>query len=96
MTEDQLLQQEIKDSEVWLSREKEESTYKRDLQKRIELINWVLENMKSPRKWPRGIRKGHFHEWYKELSPEEDTLKKWFDSKKTEIGKNICPNSFHR
>ena len=36
------------------------------------------------RKWPRGIRKGHFHEWYKELSPEEDTLKKWLDSKKTE------------
>jgi uncharacterized protein YeaO (DUF488 family) len=24
------------------------------------------------RKWPRGIRKGHFDEWYKELSPEED------------------------
>lgn len=20
------------------------------------------------RKWPRGIRKGHFHEWHKELS----------------------------
>ena len=48
MTVDQLLQQEIKDSEVWLSREKDESTYKRDLQKRIELINWVLENMKNP------------------------------------------------
>jgi uncharacterized protein YeaO (DUF488 family) len=37
------------------------------------------------RKWPRGIRKGHFHEWYKELSPEEDTLKEWLDSKKTEV-----------
>jgi len=48
MTVDQLLQQEIKDSEVWISREKDESTYKRDLQKRIELINWVLENMKNP------------------------------------------------
>ena len=32
----------------WLNREKEESTYKRDLQKRIELINWVLINMKNP------------------------------------------------
>ena len=42
MTLDQILLQEIKDSEVWLSREKEESTYKRDLKKRIELINWVL------------------------------------------------------
>ena len=26
----------------------DESTYKRDLQKRIELINWVLEAMKNP------------------------------------------------
>jgi hypothetical protein len=26
----------------------DESTYKRDLVKRIELINWVLENMKNP------------------------------------------------
>jgi hypothetical protein len=31
MTLDQILQQEIKDSELWLSREKEESIYKRDL-----------------------------------------------------------------
>lgn len=48
MTVDQMLEQEIKDSELWLSREKDESTYKRDLSKRIELINWVLENMKRP------------------------------------------------
>ena len=48
MTLVQILQQEIKDSELWLSREKEESTYKRDLKKRIELINWVLQNMKNP------------------------------------------------
>ena len=47
MIVDQILLQEIKDSEVWLSREKDESTYKRDLKKRIELINWVLENMKN-------------------------------------------------
>ena len=48
MTLKQILQQEIKDTKTWLSREKEESTYKRDLEKRIELINWVLENMKNP------------------------------------------------
>jgi hypothetical protein len=48
MTVDQVLQQEIKDTEVWLTREKDESIYKRDLQKRIELINWVLDNMKNP------------------------------------------------
>ncbi len=48
MTVDQILQQEIKDSEIWLSRTQEDSTYKRDLKKRIELINWVLQNMKNP------------------------------------------------
>lgn len=48
MTVDQIPQQEIRDSELWLSREKDESTYKRDLKKRIELINWVLQNMKNP------------------------------------------------
>jgi hypothetical protein len=47
MTVDQMLPQEIEDTEVWISREKDESTYKRDLKKRIELINWVLENMKN-------------------------------------------------
>ena len=48
MTVDQILQQEINDSELWLSRTREQSTYKRDLKKRIELINWVLGNMKNP------------------------------------------------
>ncbi len=48
MTIDQILLQDIKESELWLSRTHEESTYKRDLKKRIELINWVLENMKNP------------------------------------------------
>ena len=48
MTINQILQQEIKDSELWLSRTYEDSTYKRDLKKRIELINWVLGNMKNP------------------------------------------------
>jgi hypothetical protein len=45
MTVDQILQQEINDAQVWLARENEESTYKRDLKKRIELINWILENI---------------------------------------------------
>jgi hypothetical protein len=43
-----VLQKEIEQSRLWLSREHEESTYKRDLAKRVELINWVLENMKIP------------------------------------------------
>ncbi len=48
MTLEQTLLQEIEESKRWLNLEKEESTYKRDLAKRIELINWVLENMRNP------------------------------------------------
>jgi len=48
MIVDQILQQEIDESKKWLERENDDSTYKRDLKKRIELINWILENMKNP------------------------------------------------
>jgi hypothetical protein len=43
----QTLHKEIDESKKWLDRENGDSTYKRDLEKRIELINWVLENMKN-------------------------------------------------
>ena len=39
MTVEQTLQTQIDESKKWLDREKDESTYKRDLKKRIELIN---------------------------------------------------------
>jgi hypothetical protein len=45
---EQTLQKEIDESKKWLDREQDDSTYKRDLKKRIELLNWVLENMKDP------------------------------------------------
>ncbi len=48
MTVEEILQKEAKDSKRWIDVEKDESTYKRDLQKRIELINWVLVNMRNP------------------------------------------------
>ena len=48
MTIEQTLLQEIEESKRWFNLEKDESTYKRELVKRIELINWVLENMKNP------------------------------------------------
>ena len=48
MTLEQILKNEIHESKKWLDRENGESVYKRDLEKRIELINWVLENMKNP------------------------------------------------
>jgi len=48
MSIQQTLQEEIKDAQKWLNVQKEESTYRRDLRKRIELIDWVLEEMKNP------------------------------------------------
>jgi len=48
MSIQQTLQNEIEDSKRWIEGTQEDSTYKRDLQKRIELINWLLENMKNP------------------------------------------------
>ena len=48
MTVEQILQKEIQESTTWLDRQNEETAYKRDLQKRTELLNWTLENMKNP------------------------------------------------
>ena len=48
MTIEQILLQEIEDSKSWFNLEKNESTYKRDVANGIELLNWVLENMKDP------------------------------------------------
>ena len=48
MTIEQILQTEIKESKRWLETVTKDSTYKRDLKKRIELINWTLDNMKNP------------------------------------------------
>ena len=48
MTIHQTLQTEIEDSKRWIEYTQEESTYKRDLYKRLELINWVLEKMNDP------------------------------------------------
>jgi len=48
MTIQQTLQNEIEDSKMWYDRPKEECIYKRDLKKRIELLNWTLDNLKNP------------------------------------------------
>jgi hypothetical protein len=44
----QTLRKEIEESKRWLEVEKDDSTYKKDLKKRIQLINWVLVNMNNP------------------------------------------------
>ena len=48
MSIEQTLLQEIEESKRWLNIENEDTTYKRDLQKRIELINCFLEKMNNP------------------------------------------------
>ena len=48
MTIELLLKNEIQDAKRWIGIEKEESTYRRNLHKRVELINWILEQMKNP------------------------------------------------
>lgn len=48
MTIEQILRNEIQESKRWLDNDTAEGVYKRDLVKRIELINWVLEQMKNP------------------------------------------------
>ena len=42
----QTLKNEIWEASRW--QDTSEGVYRRDLIKKIELINWVLENMKSP------------------------------------------------
>ena len=44
---EQILMNEIQDAKRRIEVEKDESTYKRNLKKRVKLINWVLENMKN-------------------------------------------------
>ena len=45
MTIEQTLQDEIQESNRWV--DKADGVYNRDLTKRIELVNWVLEKMKN-------------------------------------------------
>ena len=47
LSPEQILQNEIKNVKILYEREKDESTYKRDLKKRIELMICVLENMNN-------------------------------------------------
>ncbi|HKQ20648.1 MAG TPA: hypothetical protein VJS91_01285 [Nitrososphaeraceae archaeon] len=47
MNVEQILEKDLEESKLWLSREREESTYKRDLIKRIELLSWAIKNMKN-------------------------------------------------
>ena len=45
---EQTLLKEIEQSQRQLNGANDDTIYRRDRSKRIELINWVLENMKNP------------------------------------------------
>src|SRR4030095_9265820 len=89
---DQILLQEIKDSELWFCREKEESTYKRDLKKRIELINWVLENMKNPKVEICSLIESRMNETIQEIN-KTDSI---FDSDKMDSELRILDWIFYQ
>ena len=43
-----ILEKEIEESKRTLDGPIDDTTYRRDLKKRIELLDWVLDNMKNP------------------------------------------------
>jgi hypothetical protein len=48
MTVEQTLLRDIEESQKALNGPNDDTIYRRDHSKRIELINWVLDNMKNP------------------------------------------------
>jgi hypothetical protein len=58
-----------------LDREKEEGTYKRDLKKRVELLNWVLENMKDPRIYICALIESRMNNLIDKINEKDSILK---------------------
>jgi hypothetical protein len=48
MVIEQILEKEIQESQKVLDGSIDDTIYRRDHSKRIELINWILDNMKNP------------------------------------------------
>ena len=75
MTVEQILQKEIEESRTWLDRENEETTYKRDLQKRIELLNQTLENIKNPNIYICALIESKMNEIILKINQIDDAIK---------------------
>ena len=75
MTAEQTLLREIEESKTSLDREKEEGVYKRDLKKRIELLNWVLENMKNPDIQTRALIENKINQLIDEINKKDSIIK---------------------
>jgi len=74
MTIEQILQTEIKESKRWLETVTKDSTYKRDLKKRIELINWTLDNMKNPEIYICALIESRMNQIIDEINKKDSIL----------------------
>jgi hypothetical protein len=67
---EQILQDEIQESKRWV--DTADGVYKRDLITRIELINWVLDNMKIPDLRICDIMESKMHETILKINQTHD------------------------
>jgi len=74
MTIEQILQTEIKESKRWLEIVTKDSTYKHDLKKRIELINWTLDNMKNPEIYICALIESRMNQIIDEINKKDSIL----------------------
>ena len=64
--------QEIQESRRWV--DTAEGVYKRDLIKRIELINWVLDNMKNPDNFICALTESKMNEIIDEINKKHSLI----------------------
>jgi hypothetical protein len=69
---EQTLQKEIEESKRWV--DTAEGVYKRDLIKRIELINWVLEQMKNPDTYICAVIESRMNEIIDEINKKKSII----------------------
>ena len=72
MTIEQILHSEIQESKRWIG--KAEGVYKRDLTKRIELLNWVLEQMKNPDTFICAVIESKMNEIIDEINKKDSII----------------------
>jgi hypothetical protein len=70
MALEQTLQKEIEESRTWV--DTAEGVYKRDLIKRIELISWVLDNIKKPNLKVCDVMESKMHETILKINQTHD------------------------
>ncbi len=72
MSMQEILQKEIDESKMWV--DTAEGVYKRDLLNRIELINWVLEQMKNPDTYICAVIESKMNEIIDEINKKKSII----------------------